>query len=105
MTRRHSPFDVNLAAAETIMRRMPTLWWGMMAPSPAAHAEITRMVIEKQAAFLEGVFALQMEFIRQMMSPVLVARRPLQAAEHLARAATAPAARRVKANARRLRRS
>ena len=100
----HSPADVTLAAAETILRRLPILWWAAVWPSPAAHAETRHMVVEKQMALVEGLLAFQVEFTKLWFQPWWAARLPHEAAQHLAQAATAPAARRVKANARRLRR-
>jgi len=95
---RHSPAEVTLAAAETIARRLPVLWWGLMWPSPAAHAEVRHMVIEKQLAAAEGLVAVQAQWLKLMLTPWWH-----WPSAGLAEAAAAPAARRVKANARRLR--
>jgi hypothetical protein len=96
---RHSPVDVGVSAAEVIARRLPVMWWGMINPTAAAQAEMMKMVVEKQMAFAEACFAVQVEMFRMLMMPW---RRP--APRRIAEAALAPAARRVKANARRLRR-
>ena len=98
MGKRYSPFEVGLAAAETMAHRLPILWWGMVAPTPRSNAEIARMVVEKQMAFAEGVVAMQSEMLRQALRPWW--QWSGSAAHH---AATAPSSRRVKANARRLR--
>jgi hypothetical protein len=96
---KHSPVEISLSAAEIIARRMPVLWWGMVNPAAADRAEMTRMVVEKQMAFAEACFAMQLETFRMMMAPWTPA-----SADRMMQAALAPAARRVKANARRLRR-
>lgn len=75
------------------------IWWGMVKPSAASQAEMTKMVIEKQMAFAEACFAVQAEMVRMMLAPWTPA-----SADHVMQAALAPAARRVKANLRRLRR-
>lgn len=99
MSRRHAPAATGLAAAEVIMRRMPVLWWGMVNPTAASQAEMTKMVVEKQMALVEACFAIQGEMFRMMMAPFT----PVSA-DRMMQAALAPAARRVKANVRRLRR-
>ena len=98
-----STLETHAAAAETIARRLPILWWGMMWPSPSAHAEARHMVIEKQMAVLEGLFAVQVELLSLAFKPWWWAHMPHDAMRGVAEAATAPAARRAKANARRLR--
>jgi hypothetical protein len=99
MSRRHTPAATGLAAAEVVMRRMPVLWWGILNPSASAQAEMTRMVVEKQMAMIEACAAMQVEMVRMMMAPFSAG-----SAERMMQAALAPAARRVKANVRRLRR-
>lgn len=95
---KHSAFDMGLSAAEVIARRLPGLWWGMAAPTAASQAELVKMVVEKQMAFAEACFAVQIEFLMMMVAP----RKAQQ--DRLMQAALAPSARRVKANLRRLRR-
>src|SRR6476620_12766069 len=77
---------------------------GMMATNPTAarYNEAQRMVVEKQVAMLEGLFAMQLEWTRLLMTPLWFWPQPAAFAEALGRAATGPAARRVAANARRL---
>ena len=60
---------------------------GMMATNPTAarYNEAQRMVVEKQLAMLEGLFAMQMEWTRLLMTPLLV----LAAAGRLCRCAGA----------------
>jgi hypothetical protein len=99
MSRRHSPAATGIAAAEVIMRRMPVLWWGSFSPTAASQAEMTRMVVEKQMAFVETCVAMQGEMVRMMLAPFT----PVSA-DRMMQAALAPAARRVKANVKRLRR-
>ena len=96
---KHSAYDMGLSAGEIIARRMPLLWWGMVSPTASSRAEMTRMVIEKQMAFAESLVAVQAEAFRMMLSPWTPA-----SAERVIQAALAPAARRLKANQRRLRR-
>lgn len=100
MGKRHTPFDVGMATAETLAHRLPILWWGMVSPTPKSNAEITRMVVEKQLAFVEGIMAMQIELVRQAMTPWWQ-----WSGSDAHHAAVAPAARRVKANAKRLRRA
>ena len=54
---KHSAFDMGLSSAEIISRRMPMLWWGMINPTAASQAEMTKMVVEKQMAFAETCVA------------------------------------------------
>jgi hypothetical protein len=91
--------EMGLSAAEIIARRMPVIWWGMWSPTASSQAEMTKMVVEKQMAFLEACFAVQVEMFRMMLAPVTPA-----SGDRLMQAAIAPAAKRVKANVRRLRR-
>ena len=93
--KRHSPFDVAAATAETLAHRLPVFWKGILAPTPA----------EKQVAFAEGVMAMQAEFLKQSFRPwwLWTSQQSQDAASDLAQAALAPASRKVKANARRLR--
>jgi len=60
---------------------------------------VTKMVVEKQMAFAEACFAVQTEFFLMMLMPW-----GKGGADRVMQAALAPAARRVKANVRRLRR-
>ena len=60
------------------------------------------MVVEKQMAFAEGTVGTQMEMAKLAMTPWWLW--PSAAAMNIGHAATGPASRRVKANARRLRR-
>ena len=96
---KHSAFEMGLSSAEVIARRLPGLWWGMFSPSAASHIEMVKMVVEKQMAFAEACVAVNLELFRMMLAPWT----PLSA-DRLMQAAIAPAARRVKANVRRLRR-
>lgn len=100
MSRRHSPVEMAVSSAEIIARRLPIMWWGMVKPTAASQAEMTKMVVEKQMALAEAGFAMQVELFKMMLAPWNHA----GAADRLIQAALGPAARRVKANARRLRR-
>ena len=103
--KRHSPFDVALATAETLAHRLPVFWKGILSPSPAGNAAISEMIVEKQVAFAEGMMGMQAELMKQAFRPwwTWTAQQSQDAAQDLANAATAPASRKVKANARRLR--
>jgi hypothetical protein len=97
--------DTNAAAAETIMRRLPIMWWQMMSPTAQGEAEMQRMVAEKQQAFVDGVVAAQTQMMKEVFrfwtTPL-----PLQdskATSRIMEAATAPARRTVNANVKRLR--
>lgn len=94
---RHSPFEIGLSSVEVIARRLPGLWWGMLAPTASSQSELVEMVVEKQMAFAEGCFAVQTELFKMMLAPTEGAH------DRLMQAALGPSARRVKANLRRLR--
>ena len=106
MKRRHTPFSVGIATAETLAHRLPVFWQGIMTPSPKGNAAITEMIVEKQVAFAEGMMAMRAELLKQSFRPwwMWTAQQSQNAAHDLAHAAAAPAAKKVKANARRLRR-
>ena len=93
----HSPFEMGLSSAEVIARRLPGLWWGMFQPTAASQSELVKMVVEKQMAFAEGCFALQIELFKMMIASTEASH------DRLMQAALAPSARRVKANLKRLR--
>jgi hypothetical protein len=101
MTRRRHA--INPIEAATVMG-MRLFGLGMMATNPTAarRNEAQRMILEKQMALLEGLFAMQMEWAKLLTTPFWLWPRPAALAEELGRAAARPAARRVAANARRL---
>ena len=78
---------------------MPGLWWGMLNPTAASNAEVTKMVVEKQMAFAETCVAVQTELFLMMAAPWSAG-----GADRLMQAALGPSAKRVKANVKRLRR-
>jgi hypothetical protein len=96
---KHSAVEMGVSAAEIVARRMPVIWWGMWNPTASSQREMTRMVVEKQMAIVEACVAVQVEMFRMMLAPVTPA-----SGDRLVQAAIAPAAKRVKANVRRLRR-
>jgi hypothetical protein len=96
---RHSHIEMGFSAAEIIARRLPLIWWGMISPTASSQAEMTKMVVEKQMAVAEAFVAVQAECFRMMLAPWTPA-----STDRLAQAALASAAKRVKANLRRLRR-
>lgn len=92
-----------------MMSRMPILFYEQMNPDPSRRIETNRMVAEKLAAAQEGVLAAQVALGKAMMENVaaLTFGQPLKStprntADAMVRASLAPAARRVKANAKRL---
>ena len=90
---KHSAFEMGLSSAETIARRMPVMWWGMVKPTSASRAETVKMVVEKQMAFAETCVAIQAEMLRMM----LACWKPVSA-DSMMQAVLAPSSRRVKAN-------
>lgn len=102
---------VAASAAETIARRAPILWLGLVQPTPRRMAEATRMITEKQLAFGEGLWRLNQQLAIEMTLGWLrlvtgqpSAIDPCSALERISAAASLPARQRVKANVRRLRR-
>lgn len=102
---------VAASAAETIARRVPTLWLGLVQPTPHRVAEATRMITEKQLAFVEGLWRFNQQVAIEMtrswlrlMTGQASAVAPSSSLERIAAAASLPARNRVKANVRRLRR-
>ena len=92
-----------LEAATVIGMRLFDLGMMVTNPTVARRNEAHRMIVEKQMALVEGIFAMQMQWLRLLTTPFWLWPRPAAFAEELGRAATRPAARRVAANARRLR--
>lgn len=107
MSQRHTIFGIGQDTFDTLSRRLPMMFSGAWPPSPALQAEMAKMVIEKQMAFLDTCFALQMEAVKAVVQPwwMLDGAGLAKAADATLQAALAPAGRRVKANARRLRRA
>jgi hypothetical protein len=102
---------VAASAAETIARRAPTLWLGLLHPTPRRMAEATRMITEKQLAFCEGLWRFNQQVAIEMtlgwlrlMTGRPSAIDPYSSLERISAAASLPGRQRVKANVRRLRR-
>lgn len=93
--------ETGFAVAETLMHRLPVLWWQMLSPSAAGRVEIDRMVSEKQKAFVDGIAAAQAQLLQEAFGFGWA--NPMAAWQRVARAAFNPASRTVRANARRLR--
>jgi hypothetical protein len=92
-----------------VASRLPILWFESFNPDPNRREETNRMVFEKVAAVQEGAIAAQTAFVTAMaesMAAMAFGLRPKTTprgtATAMVRASLAPAARRVKANARRL---
>lgn len=105
MGRGHTPLSVGLAVAETLSHRLPVFWDCLLSPTPRGNATLAEMVTEKQIAFAEGLMGMQAELMRQALRPwwTWTPQQGQNAARKLVDAAVAPASRKVKANARRLR--
>ena len=101
MTGRHHTIDP-IEAATVVGLRLLDLGLMVTSPTAARRNEAQRMILEKQMALLEGIFAMQMEWAKLLITPFWLWPRPAHLAEELGWAATRPAARRVAANARRL---
>lgn len=87
------------------------MWWAAMAPDAKRQAEMAGMVAEKNVAFMEGIAAANFKLASEAfglwgkaMTGALSHDAVPRAMARVARASTLPAARRVKANRRRLRR-
>lgn len=93
------------AAAQVLAFRLPMLWAMAWSPSPARRVEALRMITEKQAAVAEGMNAASLEALSQWMKLVSGQGISAEAAgKRIMQAAQRPAARRMRANARRLKR-
>ena len=66
---RPTPIDIGLSSAEIIMRRVSMIWWHVWQPTAASRAEMITMVVEKQMAFAEACFAMQVEAFKMMLGP------------------------------------
>jgi hypothetical protein len=89
--------------------RMPILFYEAMNPDPSRRSETNRMVAEKMAAAQEGMLAAQIALGHAMaenMAAIAFGQTPKatprKTAQAMVNASLAPAARRVKANAKRL---
>jgi hypothetical protein len=89
--------------------RMPILMYESLNPDPSRRNETNRMVTEKVAAAQEGMLAAQVAFGRavaentiSMLFGRMPRATPHHTAEAMVQAGLAPAARQVKANAKRL---
>ena len=91
---------------------MPTLFTEALNPDPTKRVETNRMVAEKVAAFQDGVLGAQLAFgaaFIENATALAFGKLPAATAKDMAssmvRAGLAPAARMVKANAKRLRKT
>ena len=93
------------SAAMTLWHRMPMFGFASFATAAERQSEVTRMVDEKAAAFIEGFVAANMEAVRTFSAAAMGQYAPLwNAPMTIASAGLKPAFRRVNANARRLNR-
>jgi hypothetical protein len=92
-----------LAAAQVLAFRLPMLWVMTWNPTPARRAEALRMIVEKQMAVTEGLNAAAFAVFIQWMKFASGRNISVEtASQRVLRAASRPAARRVRGNARRL---
>jgi hypothetical protein len=105
-----TPVDVVLAPM-VVALRLPYLWWEAFGGNAFGRRESTVMVTEKLEALRRGAAAAQVEAVHVAFDAALAAARlkPQQSAElllsgpqRIANAALRPAARRVRANVKRL---
>jgi hypothetical protein len=89
--------------------RMPILWAESLNPNPGSRSETNRMMAEKMAAVQEGALAAQTTLGQAMLETwaalafgQVPKTTPRNTADAMMQAGLAPAARRVKANAKRL---
>ncbi len=92
-----------------IASRLPIIFYESLNPDPSRRNETNRMVAEKWAAASEGVLAAQVALGKAVAENwaalafgQLPAATPRRTAQAMMQASLAPAARRVKANAKRL---
>jgi hypothetical protein len=109
MPRRNDDVSGLVLAPMVIWARLPILWYEALNPDPSRRSETNRMVVEKIAAAQEGMLAANLAVAQAtfdagfaMMAGSSPARETRKAAERIMQAGLAPAARRVRANARRL---
>jgi hypothetical protein len=109
MTSKNTDLSGLWLAPFVVAARMPILWYEALNPDPASRDETNRMVVEKLAAAQEGLVAAQAAFgqaaaesAAAMMFGRLPRNTPRSTAQAMVQASLAPAARRVKANAKRL---
>jgi hypothetical protein len=109
MATKNSDLSGLLLSPMVMAARMPILMYESLNPDPSRRNETNRMVSEKVAAAQEGMLAAQVAFGRAVAENTIsmffgrVPRStPHNTAEAMMQAGLAPAARAVKANARRL---
>ena len=94
-----------IAAAQVLSFRLPMLWAMAFSPTPARRGEAVRMIVEKQMAVIEGLHAASLSALATWMRVANGKSISAEAAgEEIAKAAMRPVQRRVRANARRLKR-
>lgn len=94
-----------IATAQVLSFRLPMLWAMSFSPTPARRAEAMKMIVEKQMAGIEGMNAAALSALAAWMKFAGGQSVSADAAgREIAKSAMRPAQRRVKANARRLKR-
>jgi hypothetical protein len=92
------PLEDAFATATVLAWRLPMLWAMALNPTPRRRAEALRMITEKTAAATEAIVGAQAELALSFLKP------SRSGAAKMVDAALKPARRRVKANAKRLKR-
>ncbi|WP_119390301.1 hypothetical protein [Taklimakanibacter lacteus] len=94
-----------IAAAQVLSFRLPMLWAMTFSPTPARRAEAVRMIVEKQMAVAVGMNAAALSALTTWMRFAGGQRISAgTAGQEITKAAIRPVQRRVRANARRLKR-
>jgi hypothetical protein len=92
------------ATTQVLAFRLPMLMAMAWSPTPARRAEAMKMIVEKQMALAEGMNAAALEGFSQWMKVLGGRNVSAQAAgQRILRAASRPSEKRVRANAKRLR--
>lgn len=94
-----------IAAAQVLSYRLPMLWAMAFSPTPARRAEAVKMIVEKQMVVAESMNAAGLSALAswmKLMSGQAVS--PDTVGKTMINAAMRPGQRRIRANARRLKR-
>lgn len=109
MTKRSTDLSGLWLAPLVVASRLPILWLESFNPDPSRREETNRMVVEKFVATQEGLVAAQTAFVTAVAENMAALAfglqpqsTPRRTASAMVQAGLAPAARRVRANAKRL---
>jgi len=99
MGRKSDPFHDAFATATVLAWRLPMLWAMALDPTSRRRAEAWRMITEKSAAAAEAIVGAQAELALSFLNPSRG-----KNGNRISKAMLKPVRRRVRANARRLKR-